>query len=125
MYKPFIEIVFNLSISIFLVHIYGVLGVLIGTLANTFFINIWVEAFIVHKHIFSTSIVGYLKMYLIQILVLIFAYAISFYINAFIDIFVLKCFVSVFVTTGIYFLFFIRTEEFRYFVELGKKIVKK
>jgi len=125
MYKPFIEIVFNLGISIFLVHIYGVLGVLIGTLANTFFINIWVEAFIVHKHIFSTSIVGYLKMYLIQILALIFAYAISSYINAFIDIFVLKCFVSVFVTAGIYFLFFIRTEEFRYFVNLSKKMVKK
>ncbi|MDR2554044.1 MAG: oligosaccharide flippase family protein [Fibromonadaceae bacterium] len=123
MYKPFIEIVFNLSISIFLVHIYGILGVLIGTLANTFFINIWVEAFIVYKHIFSTSIVNYLKMYLIQVLALLFAYAISSYINAFIDMFVLKCFVSVFISIGIYFLFFFRTAEFAYFVRIARIIL--
>jgi len=122
MYKPFIEMVFNLSISIFLVHIYGVLGVLIGTLANTFFINIWVEAFIVHKHIFSTSFISYLKMYLIQILVLFIACIISLYINAFIDMFALKCLVAVFVSISVYFLFFFRSNEFKYFVAIAKNL---
>jgi len=124
MYKPLIEVVFNLSLSIFLVRIYGVLGVLIGTLANTFFVCIWVEAFIVHKYIFATSIAKYLKTYLIQILVLLFACAISLYINTFIDMFILKFLVSVFVSIGVYFLFFFRTEEFKYFAQLLRKMAK-
>ncbi len=125
MYKPIIEIVFNLSLSILLVHKFGVLGVLIGTLANTFFINIWVEMFIAHKHIFSTSIAGYLKMYMVQILALLVSCALSLYINSFVELFAGKAAVSVSIVTAVYFLFFFRTEEFKYFVELFKKTVKK
>jgi len=120
MYKPLIETAFNLSLSIFLVHIYGILGVLIGTLANTFFICIWVEAFIVHKYVFATGMARYLKMYAVQIFVLIISCVLSLYINGFIDNFILKCLVSIFVPASVYFLFFFRTEEFKYLVEIIK-----
>jgi len=115
MYKPLIEIAFNLSLSIFLVRIYEVLGVLIGTLANTFFICIWVEVFIVHKYIFATSIARYLKMYAIQISALLISCVLTLYINSFIEIFIGKMAISVLITVIIYFLFFFRTEEFKYF----------
>ncbi|GBU24701.1 flippase [Fibrobacteria bacterium R8-3-H12] len=121
MYKPLIEIVFNLSLSIFLVRIYGVLGVLIGTLANTFIINIWVEAFIAHKHIFATSIAGYLKMYVAQIFALLISCVSTLYINNFIEAFIGKLAVSVFIAVIVYFLFFFRTEEFAYFIDIAKK----
>jgi len=124
MYKPFIEIAFNLGLSIFLVHIYGILGVLIGTLANTFLVCIWVEAFIVHKYIFATSIAGYLKMYVGQIFVLIIAYVLSSYINNFIDNFILKCIASISISALIYFLFFFRTDEFKYLIEIAKRMVR-
>jgi O-antigen/teichoic acid export membrane protein len=123
MYKPLVEIVFNLSLSIFLVRIYGVLGVLIGTLANTFFVCIWVEAFIVHKHIFATSVMGYLKMYAVQVLALLISCALTLYISSFVEIFLCKMAISIFVTAIVYLLFFFRTEEFRYFVGLGKKFL--
>jgi len=125
MYKPLIEIVFNLGLSIILAMRYGVLGVVMGTLANIVLICIGTEAYIIHKHLFKCKVWNYAKSYLIQILALLFAYAISFYINTFIDMFVLKCLVSIFVSALVYFLFFFRTEEFRYFVELGKKMVRK
>jgi O-antigen/teichoic acid export membrane protein len=121
MYKPLIEIAFNLSLSIFLAHKYGVLGVLIGTLANTFIVCIWVEAFIVHKYIFATSIARYLKMYAVQIFVLIISCVLSSYINSFTDNFILKCFVSILVSISAYLLFFFRTEEFKYIVKKKKK----
>ncbi|MCL2259850.1 MAG: oligosaccharide flippase family protein [Fibromonadales bacterium] len=121
MYKPLIEIVFNLSLSIFLVRIYGTLGVLIGTLANTFFINIWVEMFIAHKHIFATSMAKYMKMYAVNAFVLLLSCGVSIYINCFIEPFVGKAAVSISVASAIYFLFFFRTEEFKYFVQLAKK----
>jgi len=125
MYKPLIEIVFNLGLSIILAIHYGVLGVVIGTLVNIILICIGTEAYIVHKHLFKCSVWNYAKSYLIQILALIFACAISLYINTFIDMFVLKCLVSVFVSISVYFLFFFKTEEFWYFVKLGKKMVRK
>jgi O-antigen/teichoic acid export membrane protein len=125
MYKPLIEIAFNLSLSIFLVRIYGVLGVLIGTLANTFFICIWVEMYIAHKHIFVTSVVRYLKMYAVQVLALLISCALSLYINSFIEVFIGKVAISVLVTAIVYLLFFFRTEEFKYFIGIAKKMKRE
>jgi len=124
MYKPIVEIIFNLSLSIFLVRIYGVLGVLIGTLANTFFICIWVEMYIAHKYIFATSVAGFLKAYVVQIIALLISCALSMYINGFIESFVGKAAVSLFIVAFVYFLFFFKTKEFKYFVGLFRKIVK-
>jgi len=118
MYKPLIEIVFNLSLSIFLVRIYGVLGVLIGTLANTFFVCIWIEMYIAHKYIFASSIVWYLKTYAVQILASFISCIFTLYINNFIEPFAGKAAISILVTASVYLLFFCRTEEFKYFGRL-------
>jgi len=118
MYKPLVEMVFNLSLSISLAHIYGVLGVLIGTLANTFFVCIWVEAFIVHKYVFASRIAGYLKMYAIQVLALMVSCALSLYINSFTDNFILKCVVSISASALVYLLFFFKTEEFKHLIKI-------
>ncbi len=125
MYKPLIEIVFYLGLSIILAIHYGVLGVVIGALADIVLICIGTEAYIIHKHLFKYSVWNYAKSYIIQILALFFSCVISLYINTYVDMFVLKCLVSVFVTISVYFLFFFKTKEFWYFVELGKKMVKK
>jgi len=123
-YKPLIEIIFNFGLSIILVKYYQILGVLIGSIANILFICICPEAYIIHKHLFKRSHWVYAKSYLIQILVLLFACAISLYVNSFIDMFVLKCLVSIFVSVSVYFLFFSRTKEFEYFAGLVKKRIK-
>jgi O-antigen/teichoic acid export membrane protein len=125
MYRPLIEIVFNLGLSLFLVQYYGILGVVFAIFANGFFICVGTDAYISHKYIFKCSVWNYAKTYLVQILALLTAFAISFYINRFIGNFAIKCFISISVSVSIYFLFFLRTEEFGYFVELGKKMVKK
>jgi O-antigen/teichoic acid export membrane protein len=123
MYKPIIEVVFNLGLSIFLVRIYGVLGVLIGTLANTFFVCIWVEAYIAYKNIFAENIKGYLKIYAIQTLALLISCVLTLYINNFVEMFIGKIAISVLVTSVIYLLFFFRTEEFKYFIQLSIRYV--
>jgi O-antigen/teichoic acid export membrane protein len=123
MYKPIIEVVFNLGLSVILALHYGVLGVVIGTLANTILICIGAEAYIVHKHLFKCKVWIYVKSYLVQIFALLVACAISFYINSFTSNFIIKCLVSISVSILVYFLFFFRTEEFKYFVKLGKKFI--
>jgi len=121
MYKPFIEIVFTLSLSIFLVRIYGVLGVLIGILANTFCICVWIEAFIAHKHVFATSMSKYLKMYAVQALALLLSCGLSLYANSFVEAFIGKMAISILIAASVYFLVFFHTDEFKYFVDLVKK----
>jgi O-antigen/teichoic acid export membrane protein len=123
-YKPLLEIIFNFGLSIILVKYYEILGVLIGSIANIIFVCICPEAYIIHKHLFKRSPWIYAKSYLIQILALLVACAISLYINAFIDMFVLKCLVSISVSVLVYFLFFFKTEEFGYFVGLFRKMAK-
>jgi O-antigen/teichoic acid export membrane protein len=125
MYKPLIEMIFNLSLSIFLVRIYGVFGVLIGTLANTFFVNIWVEVYIAHKYIFATTVGKYLKMYTVQTLALLISCFLTLYVNNFIGAFIGKVVVSVLITAIVYLLFFFRTEEFKYFIGIVKTMAKK
>jgi O-antigen/teichoic acid export membrane protein len=125
MYKPLVEIPFNLGLSIFLVRIYGVLGVLIGTLANTFLVNIWVEMYIAHKYIFATSVGRYLKMYAIQVFALLLSCSLTLYINSFIEVFIGKIAISVLITAIVYLLFFFRTEEFKYFIEIAKAMAKE
>jgi len=121
MYRPLIEVVFNLGLSLFLVQSYGILGVVFATFANTFLICIGADAYISHKYIFKCSVWNYAKAYLIQILALITAFAISFYVNSFTSNFVIKCLISISISLLIYFLFFFKTKEFSYFVELFKK----
>ena len=125
MYKPIIEVFFNLGLSIILALHYGVLGVVIGTLANTILVCIGTEAYIVHKHLFKCSVWNYAKSYIIQILALLVACTISLYANNFVGNFVLKCLISISVAAAVYFLFFFRTEEFGYFVGLFRRMVKK
>ena len=123
MYKPLIEIVFNLGLSIILAMHYGVLGVVMGTLANMVLICIGTEAYIIHKYLFKCSVWIYAKAYFVQILALLTAFAISFYLNSFIDHFAVKCLISISISVSVYFLFFFKTEEFGYFVGLFKKMV--
>jgi len=125
MYRPLIEIVFNLGLSLFLVQHYGILGVVFAAFASSFFICVGTDAYISHKYIFKCSVWNYAKAYLVQVLALLVAFAVSFYINRFVGYFAVKCLISISVSVSVYFLFFSRTEEFRYFVELGKKLVKK
>jgi O-antigen/teichoic acid export membrane protein len=125
MYKPLIEIVFNLSLSIFLAHYCGILGVAAATLANTLLICIGPEAYITHKHLFKCSVWIYAKSYLLQILALSIACSISLYINSFVDNFMIKCFIAISVSALVYFLFFFRSKEFEYFVGMAKKMVKR
>jgi O-antigen/teichoic acid export membrane protein len=125
MYKPLIEAAFNLSLSIFLAHYYGILGIVAATMANMFLVCVGPEAYITHKHLFKCSVWIYAKSYLIQVSALLIAFAASFYINSFVDNFIIKCFVAVSVSVSVYFLFFFRSREFAYFVGMAKGMTRK
>ena len=63
-YKPLIEGLFNLVLSIALVNVIGVTGVIVATIITNIFICHIVEPYVLYKHVFNESPKGYyLKNY--------------------------------------------------------------
>ncbi len=64
-YKPYIEVVVNLIISIILVQKMGIVGVLIGTVVSTICVVTWIEPLVLYKYGFQKSPWKYFWRYLI------------------------------------------------------------
>jgi O-antigen/teichoic acid export membrane protein len=118
-------VAFNLGLSILLAKSYGVLGVVAGTLATTLLVNAWFEAYLTCKHVLRTPFLRYAKIYAVQVLAVLAAIALSLWVNASVENFALKCVASVLSFALVYLLFFGRTAEFKYYLELGRKLLGK
>lgn len=62
-FKPIAEAVINLVASIILAQLYGMIGVLLGTLISTLSTAFWVEPYIVYKKLFKQSVFEYFLQY--------------------------------------------------------------
>ncbi|MDD3362080.1 MAG: MATE family efflux transporter [Hespellia sp.] len=62
-FKPWIEAVINLVFSIALIHYFGFMGVLFGTLISTVATSFWVEPYILYKHGFKMKLIDYFIRY--------------------------------------------------------------
>lgn len=52
-YKPIIESVLNIFLSVFFVQMLGLSGVLIGTILSMVLTSVWIEPYILYKHAFN------------------------------------------------------------------------
>ena len=77
-YKPLFEAVINLIASIILGIHFGVVGIFIGTTISTIATCFWVEPYILYKHGFKKSVVGYFIRYIIYLTVTLIAGVITF-----------------------------------------------
>lgn len=68
-YKPYVEVVVNLVISVILVQNYGIVGVLIGTLISTIFVVTWIEPVVLFKYGFQKSPWKYFARYILYAVV--------------------------------------------------------
>ncbi|ORI85244.1 lipopolysaccharide biosynthesis protein [Leuconostoc lactis] len=83
-WKSLIEAAFNLLVSLILLQItnLGIDAVIIGSILNNIFVNVWWEPLILFKHGFKSSIGKYVKMYSLYFLTFIFSITIIyFYLN--------------------------------------------
>lgn len=60
-YAPLIQGLINLVACLLLVNLYGINGVLIASLMSTLIVPIWVQPYIVYKHIFHKKLTTYIK----------------------------------------------------------------
>ena len=128
-YKPIIESVINLIVSILLANELGVLGVFLGTIISTVTTSLWVEPYILYKYVFNMSVKDYFKRLIsysvIGILVCVFTYYIcSFFTGLNWFILVLKLFITIVFVNIIFILVFRKSQEFKYYCGLFKKMFK-
>lgn len=122
-YKPLIESIINIVLSIILAKKIGISGVLLGTIISALSTSVWIEPFVVFKYGFNLSLKLYFKKYFnytfIMIISLIVTTILTNLINstAFIT-FILKMILCVLIPNAIFFIFFKNTQEFKYFLKI-------
>ena len=128
-YKPLMEAVFGICLSIGLSYVLGMFGVIIGYTMTTIAIAIPIENFVLFKYGLKRNAVSHiLSLFLTTALAFGLA-ALTYFICSFIPDgigwFILEFFFVVIFAAGVYFLLTCRTKEFKYYCGLAKRVILK
>lgn len=129
-YAGLIEGILNLFASIYLVQHIGIAGVFLGTILASLATRIWIEPYIVFKHLFHRSLFNYFGKYIIYGSTTAFCGVLVFYITGLIPhdnwmgFFVMAISCGV-LTIVLFSLLFFKTEEFRFFYILITNGIRK
>lgn len=124
------QALFNLVFSVILVKYIGISGVVIATIISTIIFPTFSKPYVIYKYVFQKNTFFYFKVYLLQLLVFIIMFLTTFFIcfyirmsNIYINIF-LKGLLSIILTNFIIFLFYSKTDEYKFFLNLIKSIIQ-
>lgn len=129
-YKPVLESIVNLVVSLVLVQYFGLFGVLAGTIVTRLLVTCVFEQYVVYKYLFKRS---FIKEYIIFILKGLFItglgyilYSISNMLNVNLLLNVLICgMLAVISFSLIIYIFYHKSDEYAYFKNLVMGIIKK
>lgn len=127
-YKPIVEAVLNIVLSIVLCRYIGLAGIILGTILSSVTFVIWIEAYVLYKNYFKLNFMRYFARYGINLLVFGAVgtgvyFLCSLMPAAGIGWFIVKALVCLVAVNLLFALIFSRTEEFRYCLALGKNLV--
>lgn len=129
-YRPLIESILNLVLSIPLVVHYGVAGVLMGTIGSTILIPFWFEAYVLFKQYFGKGIREYLIRQILYGIITFLTGVLCWFLCSCVSgdkmgSFILQFVICVVVPNVVFIVVFFRTKEFTYYWNLVRKIRKK
>ena len=129
-YKPLIESLVNIVASIVLAKQYGTAGVFLGTIISTLTTCIWIEPYVLYKYVFQKSANRYINRVAEYIIVTFVACIVLSILCTIVNTknliytFVCKMALCMFVPNIVFWCFFFRLDEFRYFARLIKGLKK-
>lgn len=130
-YIPVIQIVLNIVFSIVFLKIFGLAGVFMGTIASSLILWLYSYPKFVYKKLFNRSYKDYfkglLKSIFIFLMILIITYIISnlFVIKSSIIKLIVNGLICIIIPNLILYLLFRKTDEFRYYINLIKNILRR
>ncbi len=129
-YKPILECIINLVVSIVLAKKIGVLGVFLGTIISTSTTSLWIEPYVLYKHGLKSKIGKYFYRFAIYTLFTVGTFIVMKFVCGFINgvsllTFILKGMICVGIFSIIVILFFYKSKEFKYYMDLIKEIISK
>ena len=129
-YKPIVESIANLTLSILLAPKFGIAGVLIGTLISTLTTCFWIEPYILYKKGFNTVLKPYYLKYVTYTTVtlatgLLTGQLVNLIRDTTVLAFSLKLLICLLAPNFLYVLLFYRTKEFQYFLRIAQSMISK
>lgn len=130
-YMPLIEAAINLVTSFILVKQLGLIGIFIGTTLSTLCTVFWNTPRLVYKQVFKKNVMDYFKKYLAYaILTIIVGILTSTICNKFIIVtgfisLIIKGIICIVIPNILYLLIFLKTNEFKYIVNILNPIIYK
>lgn len=127
-YKPLIESVINIVISIILAPKLGVLGVFIGTLLSTILAPFWIEPYVLYKYGFKIRVIEFFKIFIKYTFVIFLAGIITTIIcNNMIELtvfnFMKKSIICIILPNFLFIIFFYKSNEFKKMIDIFKYIM--
>lgn len=127
-YKPYIEVVVNIVLSLILVKHMGILGVFLGTLITTLLVATWIEPVILFKYEFGKRPWKYFAKYIWYAAVTVVSGGAAFWLCSKIGTegiigFLLKIVLVAVVPNAIFLLVSFRTKEFRMLLTTLKNVL--
>ena len=129
-YKPIVESIINIVMSILLCRYIGLAGIILGTILSSAAFAIWVETYVLYKHYFKRNFMLYFARYGINLLIFgAVGTAVYFLCSIMpasgIGWFIVKAAVCLVVINLLFALIFCRTAEFRYFRALAYQLFSR
>lgn len=130
-YKPFLEALINLVVSIVLASKFGINGVLMGTIASSILLTIEWEVYILYHYGFEMKVYSYYKNYFVYLFLTIFFVIISYFISCYISdmnilvYLLLSVLVGIALPCMIIFIVYNKSYEFIYLKNIIIKKIKK
>lgn len=130
-FVPLVESVLNIAFSIILLKIFGLAGVFMGTIISG--LALWCYSYpkFVYKKLFNRSYVDYAKETIGYIVLFIVLALVTYYISVLINInnvwlqLISNTIISITIPNIILVLIFRKTESYKYFIDIFKKLIYK
>lgn len=128
-YVPIIQIIINISLSILFLKLFGLVGVFIGTIISSLVLWLYSYPKFVYKKLFNKDYLSYYISIIKYILLFCFITLISYVLCDMISMkssilqLLFNFIIGILVPNVILYLFYRKTDEFKYYLDLIKKIL--
>lgn len=128
--KPVLESIANLALSILFAKHWGLIGIVLGTIASTILFPLWIEPVVVHKHLFKKSSRSFFLKYIYYALVTVGACFATYFLCSLLPSvggwnFVIKALMCLIVPNILFLMFFCLMPEFKQILTWIKHILSK